>query len=40
MNAEPCTCGCNLTVAKCRIDDPSCAVSLPLARKIVDDLKK
>jgi len=39
MNAEPCTCGCNLTVAKCRIDDPSCSVSLPLARKIVADLK-
>lgn len=34
LNAEPCTCGCELTVAKCRIDDPGCGVSLPLARRI------
>jgi len=39
MNAEPRTCGCNLTVARCRIDDPSCSVSLPLDGKIVADLK-
>lgn len=38
FNAEPCTCGCGLTVAKCRIDDPACGVSLPLARKIVDEI--
>jgi thiol-disulfide isomerase/thioredoxin len=35
LNGEACTCGCDLTVAKCRVDDPSCGVSLPLARKIV-----
>src|SRR5262245_54157595 len=35
LNATPCTCGCDLTVAKCRVDDPSCGVSLPLAREIV-----
>jgi thiol-disulfide isomerase/thioredoxin len=35
LNAQPCTCGCDLTVAKCRVDDPSCGVSLPLAREIV-----
>ncbi len=35
LNAQPCTCGCDLTVAKCRVDDPSCGVSLPLARQIV-----
>jgi cytochrome c biogenesis protein CcmG/thiol:disulfide interchange protein DsbE len=38
LNAEACTCGCELTVAKCRIDDPSCSVSLPLARQIVENL--
>jgi hypothetical protein len=38
LNAQPCTCGCDLTVAKCRVDDPSCAVSLPLARQIVAQL--
>ncbi len=35
LNAQACTCGCDLTVAKCRVDDPSCGVSLPLAQKIV-----
>src|SRR4029450_936881 len=35
LNAEACECGCGLTVAKCRIDDPACGVSLPLARRIV-----
>ena len=35
LNADPCTCGCGLTVAKCRVDDPECSVSLPLARTIV-----
>ena len=38
LNAEACTCGCELTVAKCRIDDPSCSVSLPLARQIIENL--
>jgi len=35
LNGQPCTCGCDLTVAKCRVDDPTCGVSLPLARQIV-----
>jgi thiol-disulfide isomerase/thioredoxin len=35
LNAEPCTCGCDLTVARCRVDDPNCGISLPLARDIV-----
>ncbi len=35
LNAEHCTCGCGLTVAQCRVDDPSCTVSLPLAQDIV-----
>jgi thiol-disulfide isomerase/thioredoxin len=38
LNAQPCTCGCDLTVAKCRVDDPTCGVSLPLAREIVAQL--
>jgi len=38
LNAEACTCGCELTVAKCRIDDPNCSISLPLARQIVENL--
>ena len=35
LNEEACTCGCGLTVAKCRIDDPACDVSLPVAQRIV-----
>jgi thiol-disulfide isomerase/thioredoxin len=35
LNAEKCTCGCDLSVAKCRIDDPHCDVSLPVAKQIV-----
>jgi thiol-disulfide isomerase/thioredoxin len=38
LNSQPCTCGCDLTVARCRVDDPQCSVSLPLARKIVEQL--
>jgi thiol-disulfide isomerase/thioredoxin len=35
LNTERCTCGCALTVAQCRVDDPNCTVSLPLAKDIV-----
>ncbi len=35
LNSEKCTCGCDLSVAKCRVDDPSCTVSLPVAQTIV-----
>jgi thiol-disulfide isomerase/thioredoxin len=34
LNTDHCTCGCGLTLAQCRINDPSCTVSLPLAQKI------
>ena len=37
LNAEVCTCGCEFTVARCRVEDPSCDVSLPLARTIAAD---
>ena len=38
LNSQPCTCGCDLTVARCRVDDPTCGVSLPLARQIVQQV--
>ena len=38
LNSQPCTCGCDLTLARCRVDDPSCGVSLPLARQIVKQI--
>ena len=39
LNAEPCTCGCGLTVARCRVDDPNCCVSLPRAQQIVAEIR-
>jgi cytochrome c biogenesis protein CcmG, thiol:disulfide interchange protein DsbE len=35
LNTEQCTCGCGLTLAQCRLDDPDCGVSLPLAQELV-----
>jgi thiol-disulfide isomerase/thioredoxin len=36
LNTDSCTCGCGLTVAKCRMDDPSCTVSPPIAKAVVE----
>jgi thiol-disulfide isomerase/thioredoxin len=40
LNTESCTCGCNLTLAQCRINDPSCEVSLPIARDLVSAIAR
>jgi len=40
LNSQPCTCGCDLTLARCRVDDPSCSVSLPLAQQIVKQIAR
>ena len=40
MNSENCTCGCDLTLAACRINDPTCSVSLPLAQKLAARIAK
>lgn len=34
LNTDNCTCGCGLTLAACRINDPTCGVSLPLAQQL------
>ena len=39
LNEEPCTCGCNLTIAQCRINDETCAVSPGLAEKVVAEVR-
>ena len=39
LNEESCTCGCGLTVAQCRINDPTCEVSLPVARQILASIQ-
>ena len=38
LNADSCTCGCQLTLAQCRINDAACGLSLPLAQKVVEDI--
>ncbi len=38
LNTEHCTCGCGLTLAQCRLDDPDCTISLPLARTLVQKI--
>lgn len=38
LNEDGCTCGCQLTLASCRINDPACDISLPLARQVVADI--
>src|SRR5262249_7965587 len=40
LNAESCTCGGKLRLAKCRSDDPNCSFSLPRAQAIVAEIVK
>jgi thiol-disulfide isomerase/thioredoxin len=35
MNEEQCTCGCEFTIAQCRIHDSSCGVSIDMAKQVV-----
>ncbi len=39
LNDEPCDCGCGFTIAQCRINDSTCAVSPKLAEKILAEVK-
>jgi thiol-disulfide isomerase/thioredoxin len=39
LNDEPCDCGCGLTIAQCRINDSTCAVSPKLADKILAEVR-
>lgn len=38
LNTEKCTCGCDRTLAGCRIEDPACQTSLPAAKKVAADV--
>lgn len=40
LRERPCSCGCSMTVAQCRIEDPSCSYSTGLARVIVDAVRQ
>jgi hypothetical protein len=35
LNMEPCPCGCNLSIASCRINHPDCPVCKDLVEKII-----
>jgi thiol-disulfide isomerase/thioredoxin len=37
LNAESCTCGCNLTLSQCRVNDTECPVSGGLAAQVVKE---
>jgi protein-disulfide isomerase len=37
MREDACSCGCNMKIAECRMNDPSCAVSRKLATAAVKD---
>ncbi len=38
LNEQTCTCGCDLTLAQCRINDTTCDVSLALAERVVEKI--
>ncbi len=39
FNAEGCTCGCNFTLAQCRIYDRNCAISKSRTEKIIKEVR-
>jgi hypothetical protein len=39
LNMEPCTCGCGLSVAACRVEHPACETSKGLAQKIIAEVQ-
>jgi thiol-disulfide isomerase/thioredoxin len=39
LNDEACGCGCGMTIAQCRINDSTCAVSPKLADKILAEVR-
>ncbi|MHB8755037.1 MAG: TlpA disulfide reductase family protein [Candidatus Acidiferrales bacterium] len=40
LNAQGCTCGCQLTLAECRINDTTCPISSGIANKIVREVAR
>jgi hypothetical protein len=35
LRAEACTCGCDMKLAECRVKDPKCSTSRPLAASVI-----
>jgi len=40
LRAQGCTCGCNMKLAQCRVEDPSCSYSTGLAGAVVGAVKQ
>lgn len=38
LNSENCTCGCNLTLSECRVNDTECPVSGKLAAQVIKEV--
>jgi cytochrome c biogenesis protein CcmG/thiol:disulfide interchange protein DsbE len=38
LNSESCTCGCNLTLSQCRVNDGECPISGKLAAQVVKEV--
>ena len=38
LNADGCPCGCQLTLAQCRINDSSCGISPPIVEQLVAEI--
>jgi len=39
MNFEPCNCGCNASIAYCRVNNPQCEISRKAAEKIIAEVR-
>ncbi|MGH9394458.1 MAG: TlpA family protein disulfide reductase [Terriglobales bacterium] len=39
LNDQACTCGCEQSLASCRVTDPNCGFSLPQAKALIQALK-
>jgi len=39
LNEQACTCGCNWSLATCRVQDPSCGYSLPQAEELLKKIR-
>ena len=40
LNKDSCACGCQLTLAQCRINDTACAISPEMAQRVVEEIAK
>ena len=39
LNSQACTCGCERSLASCRVEDPACGYSLPQAKAVLTEIR-